>query len=164
MLKKATVEVRLKDGSLIRIRNVKLEDLEQVYDIERASFKDPYPPDLLRTLALFHNDTFLVAVYGDKVVGYVIGAIRWDVIGHILNIAVHPDYRRRGIGSILMKEIMKRLKEKGARIYRLEVRVSNTPAQHLYERLGFRKAYVIKGYYNDGEDCYVMLKEEDEKT
>ncbi|RLF16495.1 MAG: ribosomal-protein-alanine N-acetyltransferase [Thermoprotei archaeon] len=151
-------KVRTRKGLEIILRQVTASDIPEIYQIEKLSFKDPYPPSLLETLAILSNDTFIVAEYDKHVVGYVIGTLRWDVVGHIINIAIHPDFRRKGIGEVLMKEVMKALKKKGATMFRLEVRISNIPAQCLYEKLGFRKVGVIPNYYSDGEACYVMVK------
>ena len=150
--------VTTRKGFRILLRKVSLSDIPQIYSIESVSFKDPYPPSLLETLATLNKDTFIVAEYNKKIVGYVIGVLRWDVIGHIINIAIHPDFRRKGIGEVLMREVMAALKKKGATMFRLEVRVSNIPAQCLYERLGFQKVGIISNYYSDGEACYVMVK------
>ncbi len=148
----------LRDGRKVILRYVRISDLNEIYEIERLSFKYPYPYSLLYTLARTYQDTFIVAEHNGRVVGYVIASLREHGIGHILNIAVHPDYRRKGLGLILMNTIMNILKDKGARIFRLEVAVSNIPAKNLYEKLGFRVQCRIKDYYEDGEDCYVMMK------
>ncbi|MGC9112250.1 ribosomal protein S18-alanine N-acetyltransferase [Acidilobus sp.] len=80
-------------------------------------------------------------------------------VGHVISIAVLAEYRRKGVGSALMHEAINVLKSKYDvdAIY-LEVRVSNAPAINLYEKFGFEKARIIKGYYRDGEDAYVMVK------
>ncbi len=80
-------------------------------------------------------------------------------VGHLVSIAVIEEYRRKGIGSLLLSETLRVMREiyKVHSIY-LEVRVSNTPAIRLYEKFGFKKARIIKGYYMDGEDAYVMVK------
>jgi len=80
-------------------------------------------------------------------------------VGHVISIAVLQEYRRRGIGSALMSEALKIFEEKYDvdSVY-LEVRVSNQPAINMYERFGFVKARIIRGYYRDGEDAYVMVK------
>lgn len=80
-------------------------------------------------------------------------------VGHLVSIAVRAPYRRRGIGSKLLEETIRVMRE----VYRtdsiyLEVRVSNEPAIRLYEKFGFRKARIVKGYYADGEDAYIMVK------
>ncbi|MFZ8795828.1 MAG: ribosomal protein S18-alanine N-acetyltransferase [Acidilobaceae archaeon] len=80
-------------------------------------------------------------------------------VGHLVSIAVREQYRRRGIGSKLLEETIRVMRDvyKTDSIY-LEVRVSNIPAIRLYEKYGFKKARIIKGYYSDGEDAYVMVR------
>jgi len=80
-------------------------------------------------------------------------------VGHVISIAVLQEYRRRGIGSALMSEALKIFEEKYDvdSVY-LEVRVSNQPAINMYEKFGFVKARIIRGYYRDGKDAYVMVK------
>jgi len=80
-------------------------------------------------------------------------------VGHVISIAVLQEHRRRGIGSALMSEALKIFEEKYDvdSVY-LEVRVSNQPAINMYEKFGFVKARIIRGYYRDGEDAYVMVK------
>ncbi len=80
-------------------------------------------------------------------------------VGHLVSIAVKPGYRRRGIGSMLLGETLRVMKNVYSvdAIY-LEVRVSNIPAISLYEKYGFKKARRIRGYYRDGEDAFVMVK------
>jgi ribosomal-protein-alanine N-acetyltransferase len=80
-------------------------------------------------------------------------------VGHLVSIAVLPEYRRRGVGSALLSktiDVMRNVYRVDA-IY-LEVRVSNEPAIRLYEKFGFRKARIWRGYYRDGEDAYIMVK------
>ncbi len=80
-------------------------------------------------------------------------------VGHVISIAVLQEYRRKGIGSALMSETLRIFQAKyDVDAVYLEVRVSNLPAISMYERFGFVKARLIKGYYRDGEDAYVMVK------
>ncbi|MEM2756620.1 MAG: GNAT family N-acetyltransferase, partial [Candidatus Bathyarchaeia archaeon] len=81
--------------------------------------------------------------------------------GHIISIAVLPEYRRKGVGRSLMINSLKGLKEYGAEECYLEVRVSNTPAINLYRSLNFEIIRVIKGYYLNGEDAYLMSRKLD---
>jgi ribosomal-protein-alanine N-acetyltransferase len=80
-------------------------------------------------------------------------------LGHLVSIAVREQYRRMGVGSRLLGGTIRAMMDvyKTDSIY-LEVRISNAPAIRLYEKYGFRKARIIKGYYSDGEDAYVMVK------
>ena len=78
---------------------------------------------------------------------------------HITNLAVHPDYRNRGIGSKLLGFLLEKAKNLGANAATLEVRTSNKAGQRLYEKWGFIKVGVRKGYYAyTGEDAIVMEK------
>jgi ribosomal-protein-alanine N-acetyltransferase len=98
----------------------------------------------------------LVAELGGKVVGYVIGVIRWGTEGHVLAVAVDPFYRRKGIGSALMLNVMDRLRQRGAKHVKLEVRKSNRVGQQFYQRLGFKRRDEIPFYYEDGETAVIM--------
>lgn len=144
----------------IDIRSARLEDLEQIYRIEIESFKIPYPLEYLYLLLSLAGDLFIVAVRCDEIVGYAVGLLRIDNIGHIVSIAVANKYRRRGIGKRLLQELERRLKDKGAKRFRLEVRVSNRIAINLYLKLGYRIDRVIPRYYPDGEDAYLMIKDD----
>lgn len=78
------------------------------------------------------------------------------VSGHVCSIAVHPEYRRMGIGKLLMLKTIEEFKRLGAQIIVLECRVSNVGAIEFYKKLGFKMETTIKGYYEDGEDAYVF--------
>ena len=144
--------------SSLLIRKAKAEDLKRVYDIERLSFKSPYPLGVLHTYLGLKNSKFLVAEIDSEIVGYIIGVLRRRIIGHIISVAVHPTFRRRGIATKLVEEVERLLKLSGAIVFRLEVRVSNEPARIMYEKLGYKIAYRKTCYYPDGEDAYVMFK------
>lgn len=138
------------------MRTVRPGDLKEVYTIERLSFKQPFPPSYLETLAYLSPETFIVASVEGRIVGYSASVLK-GLEGHLLSIAVHPDYRGLGIGERLLRENIKRLKELGARRVVLEVRVSNAAAIRLYRKLGFEIRALLKNYYWDGEDAYEMV-------
>ncbi|MFQ6129199.1 MAG: ribosomal protein S18-alanine N-acetyltransferase [Candidatus Hadarchaeaceae archaeon] len=141
---------------LVRIRDVKSRDMQAILAIEYKCFKDPYPLSLLNRLHAMHPDGFLVAEAEGKIVGYVIGVLRWGATGHILAIATDPPYQRQGIASTLMEHIINRLRAKGAKLVRLEVRKSNVGAQQFYLRLGFQQREEVPYYYEDGEPAVTM--------
>jgi ribosomal-protein-alanine N-acetyltransferase len=141
---------------LVTIRDATQRDMQAVLGIEYKCFKDPYPLTLLNRLRVMHPGGFLVAVADGKVVGYVIGVIRWGATGHILAIGIDPSYRRQQIGSALMERIINRLQARGAKTIRLEVRKSNLGAQQFYLKLGFREMGEIPYYYEDGETAVAM--------
>jgi ribosomal-protein-alanine N-acetyltransferase len=101
----------------------------------------------------------LGAFEGDQLVGYIINS-RYVDAWHVMNVAVHPDFRRRGIATRLLEALFERTKDDGRRGYTLEVRVTNTGAIDLYERLGFERRGLRRGYYTDNrEDALVMWKD-----
>lgn len=140
----------------LAVRAVQARDLSAIYELEKMSFRDPYPPSFIDTLAHLNPETFLVAEENGRIVGYVVAMFQGENLGHIISIAVSPNRRRRGVGSALTLKLLEVLKRLGAESVRLEVRRSNIVAQRFYEKLGFKKAYVIKNYYRD-EDAYVFV-------
>jgi len=133
------------------------DDIPAVLEIERGSFSTPWPPEAF-TQELTHNRLarYTVARQGGAVVGY---AGVWLMVdeAHITTFAVHPDWRRQGIGRRLMYALLVVASELGATRMTLEVRVSNLPAQGLYRAHGFEIAGRRERYYtDDGEDAYIM--------
>jgi ribosomal-protein-alanine N-acetyltransferase len=130
--------------------------LAPILGIEKEAFpKSPYSRFIFLYYAHIYPDNFLVYVYTDpetglkKIVGYII----FYPQGHIISIAVDPAYRRRGIGTELVEEVLKRTKGRA----RVEVRESNEVAKRFYTRLGFAVQAVIPEYYGD-EDARVMVR------
>jgi len=143
------------------ISPMRQSDLDSVMNIEKASFPTPWSRNAFLS-EIYENSRacYLVARQNGKVIGYV-GI--WVILdeGHITNLAVHPDFRRRGVGERLMRAIMDYARSKGAKRITLEVRVSNLGAQKLYEKLGFVSVGIRPGYYHDnGEDAMIMWKNE----
>ncbi|NLA26055.1 MAG: ribosomal protein S18-alanine N-acetyltransferase [Firmicutes bacterium] len=134
-----------------------LKDLAAVARIEQSSFENPWSPESFRT-ELLRNDMahYIVARLGEKVVGY--GGI-WIIYdeAHLTTLAVQEPYRRSGIGAALLKTLVAKSNDLGARRISLEVRPSNHAARTLYEKYGFAVKGVRKHYYFD-EDGLVMFK------
>lgn len=137
------------------IREFNIRDLKRVHEIERKSFKDPYHPLFLLELYDLFPATFLVAEINFRVVGYII-ARKVNGKGHIIAIAVDPEYRNQGIGTALMHEIIERLRMRGVRKIWLEVRKSNKRAIKFYKQLGFKIDGISPSYYSDGEDAVIL--------
>jgi ribosomal-protein-alanine N-acetyltransferase len=91
----------------------------------------------------------------DRIIGYVGFRIR-GTEAHISTIAVHPDWREKGLGELLLLTAIERAVERGSSVVSLEVRESNQVAQGLYRKYGFRFQGVHRGYYRDGEDAWLM--------
>lgn len=143
-----------------RIRNLESGDLDGVMAIEGASFPSPWSRALFEEEIGRRFSDAIVAVEdpGEETAGY---AICWTIgeESHLLNIAVRPDARHRGIGRSLLRECIRRSALAGGRSIVLEVREGNDAAIRLYRRHGFRPAGVRKGYYTDtGEDAIVFLR------
>jgi len=134
-------------GDII-VRKAAEADLDAIYEIERLSFKDPYPPGYLQTLRSLNPQTFYIAERGGTPVGYIVTTADRDR-GHILAIAVHPAERRKHVGKCLIANSLTDLRDRGVKTVRLEVRRSNVEAQRFYEDLGFQYAYTIEAYYDD---------------
>jgi len=144
--------------SSAEVRDATLNDLNEIYAIEKESFPDPYPKPLLKAF-FYHPSAYIVAVLGGRVIGYAIGIIRFKSLGHVISIAVQREFRGRGIGKKLLKELISRLFAMGAKRVRIEVRESNKVAINLYKEMGFVVKERIIGYYNDGESALVMFME-----
>jgi ribosomal-protein-alanine N-acetyltransferase len=144
----------------VLVRPMAVDDLAAVQVIERASFTTPWPPHAYRQeLETNRLAQYLVAIVGGEVVAY---AGVWLMVdeAHVTTFAVHPDYRRRGIGERLLIVLLDRSLERQAREATLEVRLSNLPARRLYEKYGFRPVGIRPRYYSDdGEDALIMTTE-----
>lgn len=139
-----------------KIRRGVPRDLPFIYEIEKSSFRYPYGEPLLRSILLLNPKSFFVAVWDGRVIGYVVGTIEVEC-GHLVSLAVHPNFRRRGVGEKLLKRLLKTLKLSGVKKVYLEVRKSNVAAQGLYAKLAFKSSRTIPSYYLDGEDAVEMI-------
>lgn len=136
-------------------------DLDEVMAIEEVSFPTPWPRRLFEEEIVREFSDALVAdpAEGEGVLGY---SVCWTVAdeSHLLNIAVRPDVRERGVGGALLGACMLRSARAGAVRIHLEVRAGNTPAIRMYEREGFSFLGIRRGYYADtGEDAVLLSRE-----
>jgi [ribosomal protein S18]-alanine N-acetyltransferase len=142
--------------SFSQIRRLTYADLPQVVAIERRAFTTPW------SLAMFvlelskPSGVCLAADVESELVGYLVCS-RYDTVWHVMNIAVDPDRRRRGIATALIGALLGRVGRDAP--ITLEVRRSNTGAIALYERFAFKSAGVRRRYYADnGEDAVIMWR------
>ena len=148
----------LRDGEL-EIRRLTLRDLGAIEDIERASYPTPWSRSMFAGELTKPSSISLGAFDDRELVGYVIVS-RYVDAWHVMNVAVHPERRGLGIGSALLERLFAATASDARRGYTLEVRVSNDGAIRLYERLGFKKRGVRRGYYTDNrEDALIMWKD-----
>ena len=144
----------------MRTRFAEEKDLPAMAEIERRCFHTPWSEESLRDdltgnpLSVY---IVLEAESGD-VAGYM---SLWRILdeGHINNVAVLPEYRRRGGASEMLEFMLEYSEKNGISSHTLEVRVSNEGAIGLYRKFGFKEAGVRKGYYeDDGEDALIMWR------
>jgi [ribosomal protein S18]-alanine N-acetyltransferase len=146
---------------VIELRNLRLRDLAAIERIERRSYPTPWSRSMFAgeltksssvCLGAYETDT-------DELVGYLIIS-RYVDAWHVMNVAVAPDHRGRGIATAMLQRLFELTAGDGRRGYTLEVRVSNRSAISLYEKLGFKARGVRRGYYTDNrEDALIMWKD-----
>lgn len=140
------------------LRGWRFQDLLKIAELEKECFpKEPW--SYAQLVSSFQSDTFfgVIAEDGDEIIGYGGVTIAADT-ADVENIAVSGPYRRGGVGSAILSELIKHATDKGADSVFLEVRVSNADAMRLYLKNGFCGVYARNRYYSDGEDCLVMKK------
>jgi len=146
---------------IIELRKLKLRDLSAIEEIERASYPTPWSRSMFAGELAKPSSICLGAVDGerDELVGYLIIS-RYVDAWHVMNIAVAPAHRRKGIARALMERLFEITARDARRGYTLEVRVSNDAAIRLYEALGFRARGIRRGYYTDNrEDALIMWRD-----
>lgn len=130
----------------------------QIAQLEKLCFSDPWSEKSIATELDCRLSCWLVALEGDQVVGYVGSQTVIDE-SDMMNIAVHPDHRRRGVAEALVENLSDALRQRESKALTLEVRVSNDPAIRLYEKLGFAQVGKRPNYYrNPKEDALILRK------
>ena len=140
----------------MRIEKMNADHVFQVAQLETLCFSDPWSENSVA--GELSNDLahWLVALEGESVAGYI-GSQTVMGESDMMNVAVHPDHRRKGIAEALVKALVADLKEMGSCALTLEVRVSNDGAIALYHKLGFGEAGRRKNYYrNPREDALIL--------
>ena len=131
----------------------------QVAALEKQCFSDPWSENSVASELENPLSLWLIAEENGAVCGYVGSQTVLDETD-MMNIAVHPDCRRKGIAAALITELVSRLKARGSRVLRLEVRESNLPAIALYKAMGFTQLGLRKNYYrNPKENALILGKE-----
>jgi len=142
-----------------KIRRMQPKDLIAVSVIEKISFSIPWTKNaFLIEISDNRCARYFVAHIDDVVIGY--GGM-WVMIdeAHITNIAVHPSYRKMGVGYSILSALTDEALKNGAELMTLEVRVSNSEAINLYSRIGFEAQGIRRRYYSDNdEDALIMWK------
>lgn len=143
----------------MRLETMNPTHVAQIAALETICFSDPWSQRSIASELENPLSFWLVAVEGDTVAGYIGSQTVLDETD-MMNVAVHPDFRRRGIAEALVTGLVAQLKTMGSRCLTLEVRASNAPAIALYEKLGFTEIGRRKNYYrNPREDALILRKE-----
>jgi ribosomal-protein-alanine N-acetyltransferase len=150
------------------IRRAGLTDVRSIWEIEKLSYTSPWT--LWCFLAEYANSKSTILVAGPpppetwEVWGFVVYWVIADEM-HLLNLAVHPAYRRRSISRALLTSALGQARSQGAAVVWLEVRPSNHAALNLYQSFGFEEVGIRPGYYNDnGEDALIYAFSWDQRN
>ena len=140
----------------MKIEKMTKEHLDSVYIIETECFSHPWSKQSLENE--LNNDTslFWVATENNDVIGYIGMSVVIDE-GYIFNVAVSETYRKKGVGSALINEIVTYGKKNNLCFITLEVRESNINAQSLYSKFGFIKVGERKNYYSEPKENAILL-------
>ncbi|KXB08532.1 hypothetical protein AKJ56_01065 [candidate division MSBL1 archaeon SCGC-AAA382N08] len=138
--------------------------VNEIIEIEEEVFQDPWPGSLLRRIGKRNPKGFKVAISENRILGYAVGRVETKngtSLGHLMDLAVDMEYRRRGVGSALLKEIGDYFEKKEAEGAWLEMRKGHQKARKFYQQNGYEKFDVKEGYYSDGTNAVIMSKELD---
>ena len=143
----------------VALRRLRTSDLDRIEELERESYPTPWSRSMFAGELAKPSGICLGAFQGEDMLGYLIVA-RYVDAWHVMNVAVDPTWRGRGIARVLLERLFEITDDDPDRGYTLEVRVSNAVAIHLYESLGFVTTGVRRGYYTDNrEDALIMWKD-----
>ena len=151
-----------------KLRKFAPDDLQSVIQINRVCLPENYTDFFFMDLHQPFPETFVVAEENGAIAGYIMCRIEVGLSnygfgglirkGHVVSIAVLPQYRRKGVAQAVITRALEGMQYYKAKQCFLEVRVTNEAGVSLYKKLGFEVTRTINGYYSDGEDAYVMTK------
>ncbi|MCX8171171.1 MAG: GNAT family N-acetyltransferase [Candidatus Bathyarchaeota archaeon] len=146
----------------IMIRRAEKSDLKTLYDIEVECFhEDAFPLHFMEQFIEDSKFITLVAILENKIVGFITASIeiyKGERVGHVYSINVKPEYRRRGVGSHLLKSMEENLRRSGARACYLEARKDNVAAVNLYLKHKYVTVSILRNYYGAGRDGIRFMK------
>ncbi len=148
------------------IRRCEYNDIPNVISVNMRNLPENYSDYFFESLLNELPEGFIVAEINNTIIGYIMCRIEFGFSnfkrlgfvkkGHVVSIAIDSDHRGKGLGKALMEEGISAMASKKCEEVYLEVRVSNTQAIKLYEKLNFVIKSKLRGYYRDGEDAYLM--------
>lgn len=149
-----------KRQSMFRVMPARPADLDEIMEIERLCFASPWSRQVF--VEEFNQEFARIEIIRHEDSGRMLAFINYWLVHdeiHVLNVATHPSWRRRGLARKLMDQAIHAGLARGARLVTLEVRRSNEAARLMYERMGFRSVGVRARYYENGEDAIVMIRD-----
>jgi ribosomal-protein-alanine N-acetyltransferase len=142
----------------VHLRGFSIDDLPSVYNLACTTLSERYDPNLFVTISSSWPEGFIVVESPWGIKAFLLGVMTSSIHSRVLMLAVSPELRRKGIGTMLMDRYLEESRRKGAKVLTLEVRKGNVGAMEFYQRFNFQPVDVIRGYYNDGEDAYQMQR------
>jgi ribosomal-protein-alanine N-acetyltransferase len=146
---------------VIRLREIAPGDLDALHELDQLCFEPDiaYSRRELERYLEMAGRLGAVAEEDGRLAGYSLGARRRNGDAWILTLDVHPDFRRRGAGALLLEDLLDRFRKSGAARAVLQVAVENAPARAFYEKSGFRETGRLEDYYEVGRDAIEMVRE-----
>jgi len=146
----------------ISFRYATKDDIKRIAELEPIIFSDPWTEEMIRADIEARISRYIIAEIDEgnepKIAGYLGYWLVFDECS-INNVGVIPEFQNQGTGNLLMEKLIEETERFGARVWVLEVRAGNEPAIALYEKHGFNRTGIRKGYYENGEDAIVMLRQ-----
>ena len=139
--------MKIIDNENINIRKILEKDFERIYQIENSSFNTPYSR---RILKFFIKNEYCIPILiekGNIIIGYAIGILKYGGRGHLISLAIDPEYRKKTYGKLLLERLLDMFKDDNKKIIHLEVRKTNQAALKLYQNFGFKIIGEKKDYY-----------------
>jgi ribosomal-protein-alanine N-acetyltransferase len=145
----------------VTVQRMSVKDAHICWELDQRCFADGEAYDLDTFHYLLSNPQAVarkVELTDGRMIGFAVGMIEPVGVGHVISVGVAPEWRRRGVGKLLMEEMERGFSKRDATIVRLEVRTDNYVAQQLYLKLGYTITQEIPNYYANGDDALVMVK------
>ena len=144
---------------MLEIRQFKPTDMFSVIKLASATLTEQYTPSLFNYFYETFPEGFIVADFGHKIIGFIVGVKINEILTKILMLSISEQYQNKKIGSDLLKYLLKKISEEGVRFVELEVRIDNDKAINFYKKHGFKIINEIKDFYQNNENAYTMKKE-----
>lgn len=144
---------------MIDIRQFKPADMFSVVKLASLTLTEQYNPSLFNYFYESFPEGFIVAEYGHKIIGFIIGVKINDILSKILMLSISEQFQNKKIGSDLLKNFIRKISEEGIKFVELEVKIDNNKAINFYKKHGFKISNEIKDFYQNGESAYTMKRE-----